>query len=216
MSQPSTDRTRVRRIPDRARYDKSDVLAILREGLVAHVALVDPERGPVVLPMVYGVDEVHLYLHGSPASRLVRQLMSGADCCVEVTLLDELVIARSVFHHSMNYRSAMVHGQPENLEDHAAKNAALKVIVEHVVPGQWGLARVPSPAELDQTAVVRLPLTEAVAKVRTGDPVDEPEDTGLPIWAGRLLRETRWSAPIDAEDLGPGLSAPEHLRSYGR
>ena len=125
MSQPPTDRTRVRRIPDRARYDKADVLAILREGLVAHVALVDPERGPVVLPMVYGVDDEYLYLHGSPASRLVRQLMSGADCCVEVTLLDELVIARSVFHHSMNYRSAMVHGRAENLEDHAAKDAAL-------------------------------------------------------------------------------------------
>lgn len=208
---PPSDRTRVRRVPVRAEYDPAVIRAILREGLVAHVGLTDEERGPIVVPMVYGIDDEWLYLHGSPASRLLRHLGSGVPVCVEVTLLDGLVIARSTFHHSMNYRSVMIHGHCESIDDPAEKDAALEVIVEHVAPGQWDYARVPSAEELTQTAVVRLSLAEAAAKIRTGDPVDEPEDMGLPVWAGTLPIRRVFDAPVDAEDLGPGLSFPEHL-----
>ena len=214
MSAPVTDRSRVRRHTERARYDRETIASILRAGLVAHVGIVD--GGPVVIPMAYGVDDDWLYLHGSPGSRLMRMLGRGAEVCVTVTLLDGLVLARSVAHHSMNYRSVALRGRAEGVVGDDAKLAALETTSEHLVPGQWGVARLPSERELTGVAVVRVPLDEASAKVRTGPPIDEEEDHALPVWAGTLAVEPRYGPVEDAPDLPAGLAPPAWITGYRR
>lgn len=179
---PPSDRTRVRRLADRGRYDATTVHAILDEAYLAHVGVV-VDGEPRVLPMAFGRDGDVLYLHGAVGNALLRG-GDGAEVCVTVTHLDGLVLARSAFHHSMNYRSVVVLGRAEKVTDLEEKRRALDAITDHVLPGRADASRRTNDSELRQTLVVRLPLTEASAKVRTGPPIDEDEDLDLPYWAG--------------------------------
>jgi hypothetical protein len=180
-----TARTQVRRRPERAHYDRSAIEAVLDEGLVAHVG-VAVDGQPFVLPMAYARVGADLYLHGSAASRLLRALSGGAAVCVTVTLLDGLVLARSAFHHSMNYRCVVVLGRAVPVPDGPERDRALAAIVDHAVAGRSAHVRPPDRKELAATRVIRLSLEEASAKVRTGPPIDDRRDLDLPVWAGVL------------------------------
>src|SRR5437867_8880990 len=180
-----TPRTRVRRFPSRASYDRTTIHAILDEGLVCHLGFVHDGQ-PFVLPTTYARVDDALYLHGSAASRMLRGLRDWIPVCVTVTLLDGLVLARSAFHHSMNYRSVVILGVAAEVTDAAERLGALEAIVEHAVPGRWSQVRPPSLHELRATMVLRLPIVEASAKVRSGGPLDEAEDLGWPCWAGHV------------------------------
>ncbi len=208
------DRSQVRRLPERGRYDAATVHAILDEGLVAHVGISVDGR-PVVLPMAYGRDGERLLLHGSVASRLQRHLAGEVDVCVTVTLLDGLVLARSSFHHSMDYRSVVVQGTARRLGQDEA-GPALDCIVDHLLPGRAREARPPNDAELRKTAVLAVPLAEASAKVRTGGPVDEAEDLGLDVWAGVLPLALVPGDPRPEPDLRPGVERPPSLSPWRR
>jgi len=180
---PVTDKTRVRRLPARGVFDRAAIYAILDEGFVCHVAFaVDGQ--PYAIPTGYARLGDALYLHGSAASRMVRQLSAGLDVCVTVTLVDGLVLARSAFHHSMNYRSAVVLGRARLVTDRDEKYAALQAFTDHVVPGRWAEVRPITEPELKGTAVLALPIEEASAKVRTGPPLDDEDDLSWPVWAG--------------------------------
>ncbi len=209
-----SERATVRRLPDRAVYERARIDTILDEGLVAHVAVTD-EDGPVVIPMSYGRAGDRLFLHGLPASRLLRAVADGRPVSVGVTLIDGLVLAKSVFHHSVNYRSVVVFGTGRLLRDRAEKLEALRVITEHIVPGRWDDARGPSEAELKQTAVVEIRLDDCSAKVRTGPPKDDPEDADLPVWAGVVPLSLDAGDPIAAEP-ATDLPAPPYARAYRR
>ena len=204
-----TARSRVRRRAGRAAYDHATVEAILDEGFAAHVGFV-VDGQPYVIPMLYARSGQELYLHGSPISRLISSLRSGVPVCVTVTLLDGLVLARSAFHHSLNYRSVVVFGHAYPLIDEARKRAALDALVEHVVHGRTRDARGPSAAELEATEVLVLPLFEASAKIRTGPPQDGPEDRNLPVWAGEIPLRLTPLAPVPACE----LPLPDYLREY--
>lgn len=212
-----TDRTRVRRLAERGRYDRATVDAILDEAYVAHVGVVGADGTPLVLPMTYGRDGEVLYLHGAVGNALLRG-SSGAQVCVTVTLLDGLVLARSAFHHSMNYRSVVLVGEATKVTDADEKWRALDVITDHVVPGRTAEVRPMNDAEVRATLVLRLPITEASAKVRTGPPVDEPEDLDEPVWAGvvplRLVAGEPIQAPDQLERLG-AKAAPTVARPGG-
>lgn len=203
----STVRTRLHRVPKRAATDRAALHAILDEGLICHVGFVAGDT-PVVIPTGYGRVAERLYLHGSPASRMVRALGAGAPVCVTVTLLDGLVLARSAFHHSMNYRSAVVFGWARPVTDSAERIEALRRFTEHVVPGRWDEVRQPDARELHATAVLALDLDEASVKVRTGPPVDDDEDYALPIWAGVVPLALAPATPVDDPRLLPGLTPP--------
>jgi uncharacterized protein len=177
-----TDRTTVRRLADRGRYERDTVNAILDEAYLAHVGFV-VEGQPRVLPMTYGRDGEALYLHGAVGNAMLRA-SADTEVCVTVTLLDGLVLARSAFHHSMNYRSVVLLGRATKVEDDAAKRHAFDVIVDHVLPGRSEVARPTNDSELRKTLVLRMPIEEASAKVRTGGPIDDDEDMDLPVWAG--------------------------------
>src|SRR5919198_1050725 len=180
-----TERTRVRRLPARASYDRGAIHAILDEGLVCHVGFVNDGQ-PYVLPTAYARVGDALYLHGSAASRMLHGLRDGIPVCATVTLLDGLVLARSAFHHSMNYRSVVILGVATEVTEPADRLRALEAIVEHAVPGRWSQVRQPSVHELKATMVLRLPIAEASAKVRGGGPLDAAEDLGWPCWAGHV------------------------------
>ncbi len=199
---------RVRRGRDRARYDRGEVLEILDAGVIAHVGVSTPE-GPLVLPMAYGRDDDTLYLHGAIANHILN---SGDDqeICATVTHLDGLVLARSPFHNSMNYRSVVVRGRGRRIRDGRRKLEALRLITDHVV-SHWDIVRPPSPQEMRKTLVLELPLAEASAKVRTGDPVDDPEDIHGPWWAGTVPITTRFGRPSPSADLDSGSSVPAPL-----
>jgi nitroimidazol reductase NimA-like FMN-containing flavoprotein (pyridoxamine 5'-phosphate oxidase superfamily) len=190
MAEAPSARTKVRRRAQRGRYERELVHAVLDEALVCHVGF-ESEHGPVVLPTMHARVGDTLYLHGAVANAMLRTIASGAPVCVTVTLLDGLVLARSAFHHSMNYRSVVVFGIATAVEERDAKLAALEALIERIHPGRWTEARPPTDAELRQTLVVALPLDEASAKVRTGPPIDDPEDYALDVWAGEIPLETR-------------------------
>ena len=195
----------MRRGRDRARYGRADVLEILDAGVIAHVGVFTPD-GPLVLPMAYGRDDEMLYLHGAIANHL---LSSGEEqeICATVTHLDGLVLARSPFHNSMNYRSVVVRGRGRRIRDDRRKLGALRIITDHVVP-HWDSVRPPSRSELRKTLVLEIPLAEASAKVRTGDPIDDPEDIGGPWWAGTVPITTRFGRPSPSSDLMDGVGVP--------
>ena len=180
-----TERTRLRRRPTRGSYDRAVVDAILDEALVCHVGFVH-EGQPFVLPTTYARVGASLYIHGAAASRMLRAVRGGVPVCITVTLLDGLVLARSAFHHSMNYRSVVILGVATEVTDEAEKRAALEAVVEHAFPGRWRQVREPSPVELKATMVLRLPIVEASAKVRTGGPLDDAADLAWPCWAGHV------------------------------
>ena len=180
---PVTDRTRVRRLPARGVFDRAAIYAILDEGFVCHIAFAIDGQ-PYAIPTGYARLGDALYLHGSAASRMVRQLSAGLEVCVTVTLVDGLVLARSAFHHSMNYRSAVVLGRARLVTDRDEKYAALRAFTDQVVPGRWAEVRPITEPELKGTAVLALPIEEASAKVRTGPPLDDGDDLTWPVWAG--------------------------------
>lgn len=182
---PNTARTKVRRQPDQGRYDRATIDAVLDAGLVCQVGIV--ENGmPVVIPMLYARDGDRLILHGSTASRLTKSLATGVDVCVNVTLLDGLVLARSAFNASMNYRSVVVFGKASPIEDPQKKTEAMRLFSERIMPGRWAEIRGPKDIELSATRVLEMRIEEAAAKVRTGPPTDNEEDLTLLVWAGVL------------------------------
>jgi nitroimidazol reductase NimA-like FMN-containing flavoprotein (pyridoxamine 5'-phosphate oxidase superfamily) len=192
----------VRRLPQRAAYDRATVHAILDAGIVCHLGFVEDGR-PVVIPTAYARVGDVVYVHGSSKSRTLCALADGVEVCLTVALIDGLVLARSAFHHSINYRSVMVFGRARALEDDEAKLAALEAFTERLHPGRWREVRPPSPPELKATKVLELPLEEAVAKSRSGGPLDDAEDYALPVWAGVLPLALVRGDPIPA----PGLTA---------
>jgi len=210
-----TERTQVRRLPKRGVYDREAVYSILDEGLVCHVGFV-AEGKPVVIPTGYGRQGDTLYVHGSPASRMFRAMGAGADVCITVTLVDGVVLARSAFHHSMNYRSVVIFGHATVLEDPAAKREALRVFTEHVARGRWQEVRPPSDKELQATMVLAVPLEEVSAKVRTGPPLDDEEDYALPVWAGVLPLELTPKSPLPDERLSKESPRPDYVLKYAR
>jgi len=205
-----TARTTVRRIAPRGAYDRTTIHSILDEGLVGHVGFV-VDGQPTVIPMVYVRVGERVCLHGSRASRLMRVLAGGAEACITVTLLDGLVLARSAFHHSMNYRSAMVFGTGEAIEDPAEKMHVLEALSEHVAPGRWADIRGPNDVEMKQTAVVGVTIREASAKIRTGPPKDDEEDYALPVWAGVLPLRQVAGTPVPDPLLTAGIAVPSYL-----
>jgi len=218
-SKPSnpTPRTRVVREPQRAVYDRDAVNQILDEALLCHVGFVansNSDFQPYVVPMSYGRDRDVLYIHGSPASRMLRHLDQGVPVCITVTLVDGLVLARSVFNHSMNYRSVIILGTATQVEDPAEKLAALRALSEHILPNRWDDSRQPNEKELKATSVLRLPINEFSAKVRVGPPVDNAEDYSFETWAGVIPLEMNSGAPIRDESCKQEL--PAYLKSYSR
>ncbi|HXW14437.1 MAG TPA: pyridoxamine 5'-phosphate oxidase family protein [Terriglobia bacterium] len=210
-----TERTQVHRLPKRGVYDREAVYGILDEGLVCHVGFV-VDGMPVVIPTGYGRKDDMLYIHGSTASRMFRALGEGADVCITVTLLDGLVLARSAFHHSMNYRSVVIFGKATVLNDPPAKQEALRVFVGHVAPGRLQEIRQPTDKELQVTAVLAIPLEEVSAKVRTGPPIDDEADYTLPVWAGVIPFELAPQTPLPDDLLPREIAVPEYIRKYSR
>jgi uncharacterized protein len=209
---PMTDRTRVRRLSERGRYDADTIHAILDEALICHVGFV-VEGAPVVIPTIHWREGDTLYFHGSAASRMLRSLKGGVDACVTVTLLDGLVLARSAFHHSMNYRSVVVFGKAHEVAEDE-KVRVLESLVEHVVRGRSKDVRAPNQKELRQTLVLAMSIDEASAKIRTGGPVDDEEDYAMPIWAGVLPLKLM---PCDAvTDRDVSVDVPEYVKQYKR
>lgn len=211
----TTERTQVRRLPKRGVYDREAVYRILDEGLVCHVGFV-AEGKPVVIPTGYGRKDDTLYVHGSTASRMFRTLGAGADVCITVTLVDGLVLARSAFHHSMNYRSVVIFGKATVLDDPAAKRQAMFAFTEHVAPGRWQEIRQPTEKELQATIVLGIPLQEASAKVRVGPPIDDENDYALDVWAGVLPLELTPGPPLADDRLPRQIAVPEYVRRYTR
>ena len=208
-----TPRTRVVREPQRAVYDRDAVNQILDEAFLCHVGFV-VEGQPFVIPTSYGRDGDMLYIHGSAASRMLRNLDRGIHVCITVTLLDGLVLARSIFNHSMNYRSVVILGMATLVDDPAEKLAALRALSEHILPQRWDDSRFPNEKELKATSVLRLPITEFSAKVRVGPPVDDEEDYSFPIWAGVIPLEMTVAAAIPDDLCKQEL--PAYLKNYSR
>lgn len=209
---PPTARTRLRRLPERGSYDRATAYAILDEALICHVGFAG-DGGPVVIPTIHARLGDRLIVHGSPASRMLRAAAGGVPVCVAVTLLDGLVLARSVFHHSMNYRSVIVFGTATPLTDPDDKLAAMRAVTEHVVPGRWDDARRPDDKEFKATLLLGVPLEEASIKIRSGPPGDDEEDYDLDVWAGVIPYAQRPGDPIPDPRLGPGIPFPDYLRS---
>jgi nitroimidazol reductase NimA-like FMN-containing flavoprotein (pyridoxamine 5'-phosphate oxidase superfamily) len=208
----STSRTALRRHRERGRTDRDDLYAVLDAGLICHLGVI-ANGVPRVLPTGYGRDGDTLYLHGSSAN---STFMAGAgqEVCVTVTHLDGLVCARSVFSHSMNYRSAMIYGVARLLTERDERTEALRVITEHLTPGQWSYARQPTAKELAATSALALPLAESSVKIRSGGPSDEPEDYAADIWAGVVPVTMSFGDPEPDAELQPGIATPGHIRRY--
>ena len=210
-----TERTRLKRLPKRGHFDRETVYGILDEGFICHVGFA-AEGQPFVIPTGYARDGDRLYIHGSQASRMLRTLSAGLDVCVTVTIVDGLVLARSAFHHSMNYRSVVVFGRATLVEDREEKLAALLALSEHFIRGRWADVREPTEEELIMTTVLSLPLVEASAKVRTGPPLDDEEDYSMPVWAGVIPLRLEAGEPIKDPRLPDGIEVPDYARDYSR
>jgi uncharacterized protein len=213
MATAPSDRTRVRRVPQRGAYRRETIEAILDETLISHVGFVHDGQ-PVVIPTLHARAGDRLYLHGSAASRMLRTLQSGVPVCATATLVDGLVLARSAFHHSVNYRSVVVFGTATLLEPGEETVTALELFTEKLVPGRWADVRPPTRQELKGTKVLSLPLGEASAKVRTGPPVDEDEDYDLPVWAGVLPLATAVAEPQPDPRLDPAVQTPGYVAAW--
>lgn len=206
-------RAELRRIPDRGSHDRETINHILEAGFLASVGFcVDGQ--PYVIPTLYGRDGEKLYLHGSAASRMLRQLETGIAACVTVTLVDGLVLSRSAFDHSMNYRSVVAFGSARKVSDPQQKIQSLRIISEHLIAGRWAEVRGPNDQELKATTVLEFLIEEASAKVRKGPPLDDENDYELPVWAGVLPLETRSGPPIPDDKLVEGVTLPEYVRRY--
>ena len=214
-STTQTTRTTVKRLPKRGNYDRETINAILDEAFICHVGFaVDGQ--PYVIPTGYARVGDDLYIHGSSASRMLRNLSQGVSVCVTVTLVDGLVLARSAFHHSINYRSVVVLGTAEPVSEPAEKDKALEAITEHIVPGRWADVRWPTELELKATTVLKLPINEASAKIRTGDPVDDEEDYAMNVWAGVLPLTVQTGEPLADKRADPSIQPPSYVTDYKR
>ncbi len=210
-----TSRTKLFRRPERGSHDRDSVYAILDEALVCHIGFV-ADGQPYVLPTTHARIDDRLYVHGSIASRMLRTLKGGVPACVTVTLIDGLVLARSAFHHSMNYRSVVILGTATEVTEAQGKRRAFDALVEHIVPGRSAQVRAPNEQELKATSVLCLQITEASAKVRSGPPIDLEEDYALACWAGVVPLRVQARAPVADARLGPGIALPPELAEYGR
>jgi len=210
-----TERTRLRRLPKRGAFDRETVYSILDEAFICHIGFtVDGQ--PYVIPTAFGRIENDLYIHGSSASRMLRTLSGGVEMCFTATLVDGLVIARSAFHHSINYRSIVVLGMATLVEDLGEKNRALEAITDHIVPARWADVRWPTDLELKATSVLKLPIDEASAKIRTGPPIDDDEDYELDVWAGVLPLSISTHTAVADERLKDGIPTPDNISNYRR
>ncbi len=210
-----TPQTTLKRLPERGAFDRGTVYRILDEAFVCHVGFVVDGR-PFVIPTAYGRVGDTLYIHGSAASRMQRALSKQIPVCVTVTLVDGLVLARSAFHHSINYRSVVIFGQATVVEDSTEKMRALEAFTEHIVAGRWQEIREPNEKELKVTTVLALPLVEVSAKIRTGEPKDDDEDYAIPIWAGELPLLTLTGAPVGDSHTPLNLPPPDYVLNYDR
>jgi nitroimidazol reductase NimA-like FMN-containing flavoprotein (pyridoxamine 5'-phosphate oxidase superfamily) len=215
MSTSKTDRIRVRRIPKRGAYDRDTIHAILDEALVCHVGFV-VDGQPFVIPTLHARDGDRVLIHGSAASRMLKTLDTGLNVCLTVTLTDGLVVARSAFHSSMNYRSVMLLGTARAIHAPEPKMDALRALVEHLIPGRWDDCRLPNETEMKATLILEMPIDEASAKIRTGGAVDEEADYATGYWAGVLPFASGTGTPIPDERLTPGIELPDYLRNYTR
>lgn len=214
-SSAPTQRTRVVREPQRGVYDRDVVNRILDEGFICHVGF-SVDGQPFVIPTSYGRHEDVLYIHGSAASRMLRNVSGGIPMCVTVTLLDGLVLARSIFNHSMNYRSVVVLGKGIAIEDREEKLNALRSLSEHIIPGRWNEIRQPNEKEMKATTILRVPIQEFSAKVREGPVVDDEEDYAFPVWAGVLPLKVVTGEPINDSRLDEKIPIPEYVKNYSR
>jgi nitroimidazol reductase NimA-like FMN-containing flavoprotein (pyridoxamine 5'-phosphate oxidase superfamily) len=210
-----TEKNRVKRLPKRAQYDRATIYQILDEALICHVGFVE-KRQPYVIPINFARVEDSIVLHGAKASRLLKHIEMGHPVCVEATIVDGLVLARSVFHHSVNYRSVVLFGRGRPVEAEQEKLSALEAITDHLIPGRWQEARLPNRKELNATRVVSIKIDEASAKVRTGPVGDDPQDYARPVWAGVLPLQEQALAPIRDELLKEDVPVPEYIARYSR
>jgi nitroimidazol reductase NimA-like FMN-containing flavoprotein (pyridoxamine 5'-phosphate oxidase superfamily) len=210
-----TKRTQVQRLPDRGQYDSETIYRILDEAFLCHVGFV-VDGQPFVIPTAFARIEDKVYIHGSAASRMLRTLAGGVQVCVTVTLVDGLVLARSAFHHSMNYRSVVILGRATVVKESREKLRALQAFTDHIVTGRWDGLRPVRESELKATTVLALPLAEVSAKIRSGPPKDEAEDYDLPIWAGVVPLRLVASEPVPDPKLPGEIATPEHARNYSR
>jgi nitroimidazol reductase NimA-like FMN-containing flavoprotein (pyridoxamine 5'-phosphate oxidase superfamily) len=216
MAQAPSDRTRVRRHPERGVYEREAIDAILDEALICHLAWTTDEGEPRIIPTIHARVDDTLYVHGSQASRTLRALRTAATVCIETTILDGLVLARSTPNHSMNYRSVVVFGRPREVTERAEMDLAQRALVEHVVPGRTADARMPTDKEYRETAIFAVSLDDASAKVRSGPPLDPPGDLELPVWAGVIPVERTSGTPVASPDLSPGIPIPAYAQDYRR
>ena len=210
-----TEKNRIKRLPKRGEYDRETIYRILDEALICHVGFVE-ERQPYVIPINFARLGDKIVVHGARASRLLNHITAGHPVCVEATIVDGLVLARSVFHHSVNYRSVVLFGTGRAIQDEQEKLAALEAITEHLIPGRWQETRPPNQKEMNATSVVSIRIDEASAKVRMGPPVDDEEDYALPVWAGILPLRAAPSNPIRDERLPDDILLPEYIVGYSR
>ncbi len=211
-----TPKTKLRRIPKRGSYDLQTIYKILDEGFIAHVGFTGTDGQNFIIPTGYARRGDELLIHGSSASRMMRALSEEIEICVTVTLVDGLVLARAAFHHSMNYRSVVAFGAAKIIKDENEKMEALRLFTEHIVPGRWREVRLPTTNELKATTVLSLPLTEASAKIRTGNPVDDAEDYALDVWAGVIPLEMKAGSPLPDAQMKPEIALPDYVASYRR
>jgi len=214
-ARPASDRVRLRRKRERGSYERETIDAILDEGLVAHLGIVEDGQ-PLVVPTLHARVGDVVYCHGSVASRTIRAMASGARVCLTVSLIDGLVLARSAMHHSANYRSAVLVGRARPVEDRRELLAGFEAVVERIVPGRWRDVRPPTEKELRATALVALPIDEASAKVRTGPPLDDEEDYALPAWAGVIPLSLRAGEPQPDPRLAGGVPVPDYVSGWPR
>ena len=210
-----TDKTKIRRLPKRGNYDRDVINGILDEAFICHVGFV-VDGQPYVIPTGFArIDDV-LYIHGSAASRMLRAVAEGVDACVTVTLIDGLVLARSAFHHSMNYRSVVILGKAQIVDDPLEKDKALEAFTEHIIPGRWADVRWPTELELKATTVLKMPIEEASAKIRTFGPIDDEEDYDIDVWAGVVPVSLTPDEAVPDERIKPDIQLPGYIAEYKR
>jgi nitroimidazol reductase NimA-like FMN-containing flavoprotein (pyridoxamine 5'-phosphate oxidase superfamily) len=211
----TTTKTRIKRLPKRGNYDRDAIYAILDEALICHVAFVENGQ-PFVIPINFARMDDTIILHGAKASRLLKHIAEGNPVCIEATVVDGLVLARSIFNHSVNYRSVVLFGSGQEVNDEGEKLAALEAVTEHLIPGRWREARLPSRKELNATRVVSIQIDEASAKVRVGPPIDDAEDYSLPVWAGVLPLQEISLSPVRDQLQTESIALPEYIARYAR